>query len=50
MNIFKVGTEDIVNKDTFILFNNKIKFENFNFENGLYLGIRPEDISLEKTG
>ena len=48
MNIFKVDTEDIINKDTFRLFNNEIKFENFNFENGLYLGIRPEDISLEK--
>ena len=48
MNIFKVDTEDIINKNTFRLFNNEIKFENFNFENGLYLGIRPEDISLEK--
>lgn len=48
MNIFKVGTEDIINKDTFRLFNNEIKFKNFNFKNGLYLGIRPEDISLEK--
>ena len=48
MNIFKIETKDIINKDTFKLFNNKIKFENFNFENGLYLGIRPEDISFEK--
>ena len=48
MNIFKVGPEDIINKDTFRLFNNEIKFKNFNFKNGLYLGIRPEDISLEK--
>ena len=48
MNIFKVDNEDIIKKDTFRLFNNEIKFENFNFENGLYLGIRPEDISLEK--
>ena len=48
MNIFKVSSEDIISKDTFRLFNNEIKFENLNFENGLYLGIRPEDISLEK--
>ena len=48
MNIFKVETKDIINKDTFRFFNNEIKFENFNFENGLFLGIRPEDISLEK--
>ena len=48
MNIFKVENQDIINKDTFRLFDNEIKFENFNFRNGLYLGIRPEDISLEK--
>ena len=39
--------KDIKNKDTFVLFNKDIKFENSNFENGLYVGIRPEDISLE---
>ncbi len=48
MNIFKVKTEDIINKNTFKLFNKEIKFENLNFEYGLYVGIRPEDISLEK--
>ncbi len=47
MNIFKVRTEDIINKNTFKLFNKEIKFENLNFEDGLYVGIRPEDISLE---
>ena len=47
MNIFKVENEDIINKNTFKLFNNEIKFENTNFKNGLYVGIRPEDISLE---
>ena len=47
MNIFKVESKDIINKNTFKLFNNEIKFENINFKNGLYLGIRPEDISLE---
>ena len=48
MNIFKVKTEDIINKNTLKLFNIEIKFENLNFEDGLYVGIRPEDISLEK--
>ncbi len=48
MNIFKVEKQDIINKDTFRLFDNEIKFENFNFRKGLYLGIRPEDISLER--
>ena len=47
MNIFKVKTEDIVNKNTFKLFNIDFKFENLNFEDGLYVGIRPEHISLE---
>jgi len=47
MNIFKVESEDIINKKTFKLFNNEIKFENMNFKNGLFVGIRPEDISLE---
>ena len=47
MNIFKVENKDIINKNTFKLFNNEIKFENINFKNELYVGIRPEDISLE---
>ena len=47
MNIFRVNSEDIINKNSFKLFNKEIKFENLNFENGLYVGIRPEDISLE---
>ena len=47
MNIIKIKKEDIVNKNTFNLFNKKIKFENSNFNNDLYIGIRPEDISLE---
>ena len=47
MNIFKVESEDIINKNTFKLFNNEIQFENMNFKNGLFVGIRPEDISLE---
>ena len=47
MNIFKVKTKDIIKKNTFKLFNREVKFENLNFENGLYVGIRPEDISLE---
>ncbi len=50
MNIFKIENENIVNKNTFKLLNNEIKFENFNFKDGLYVGIRPEDISLENKG
>ncbi len=47
MNIFRIKNEDIINKNTFRLFNKEIQFGNLNFENGLYVGIRPEDISLE---
>ena len=50
MNIFKIKTEDIINKNTFKLFNKEIKFENLNFQNELYVGIRPEDITLENKG
>ena len=47
MNIFKIKTEDIINKNTFKLFNNEIKFENSKFESEFYVGIRPEHISFE---
>ena len=47
MNIFKIKTEDIINKNTFKLFNNEIKFENSKLESEFYVGIRPEHISLE---
>ena len=50
MNIFKIESEGIINKNTFKLFNNEINFENMNFKNSLYVGIRPEDFSLEKKG
>ena len=47
MNILKIESKDIINKNTFRLFNIDIHFENLNFESEIYLGIRPEDISLE---
>ena len=47
INIFKIKSEDIINQNTFKLFNKEVKFENLNFGNSLYVGIRPEDISLE---
>ena len=48
MNIFNIKKNDIINKNTFKFFEKEIKYESLNFENGLYVGIRPEDISLEK--
>ena len=50
MNIFKIKTQDIINKNTFKLFDQEIKFENSKFENEFYVGIRPEHISLENKG
>ena len=47
MNIVKIEKKEILNKNSFKLFNLDIKFENLNFEGELYIGIRPEDISLE---
>jgi len=46
MNIIKINKEQIVNSNTINLFKNKITFENFNFKDEIYLGIRPEDVSL----
>ena len=48
MNILKIKTQDIINKNTFKLLNKEIRFENSNFDREFYIGIRPEDISLEK--
>ena len=49
MNIIKINKEQIVNSNTINLFKNKITFENFNFKDEIYLGIRPEDISLKEN-
>ena len=49
MNIIKINKEQIVNSNTINLFKNKITFENFNFKDEIYLGIRPEDISLNEN-
>ena len=46
MNILKIERKNIINKNTLRLFNKDVYFENSNFENELYIGIRPEDISL----
>ena len=46
MNILKINKEKIINKNTIKLLKNEIKFENYGFEDEIYLGIRPEDISM----
>ena len=47
MNIIKINKEQIVHSNTIELFKNKITFENFKFKDDIYLGIRPEDISIK---
>ena len=47
MNIIRIDKQKIVNLNTIELFNNKIIFEKFNFKDEVYLGIRPEDISIK---
>ena len=49
MNIIKIEKEQIVNSNTINLFKNEITFENFDFKDEIYLGIRPEDISLNEN-
>ena len=48
INIFKINSKDIIDNNTFKLFEKKIILENLNMKNDFYIGIRPEDISLEK--
>ncbi len=47
MNIIKITREHITNSNTLHLFDNKITFKNFKFNDEIYLGIRPEDISIK---
>ena len=49
MNIIKINKEQIINSNSLKLFNCEITFENFKFTDEIYLGIRPEDISLNSS-
>ncbi len=49
MNIIKINKEHIINSNTLHLFNNKITFDNLEFKDEVYIGIRPEDISLKSN-
>ena len=49
MNIIKLEKENIINNNTINFFNNEIVFENINFKDEIYLGIRPEDISVKDS-
>jgi len=43
----KINKDQIINSNTIKLFTNKITFENLNFKDEVYIGIRPEDISIQ---
>tara|TARA_B100000427_G_scaffold99247_1_gene81655 strand:+ start:369 stop:1421 length:1053 start_codon:yes stop_codon:yes gene_type:complete len=47
MNIIKINKDQIINSNTIELFKNKITFENFEFKDEIYLGVRPENISIK---
>ena len=49
MNIIKINKDLIINSKTLKLFNNEVAVDNFKFEDEIYLGIRPEDISLKSN-
>ena len=46
MNIIKIKKEFISNLNTLDIFDKKVTFENYKFIDEIYLGIRPEHISL----
>ena len=47
MNILKIDKKNVINSNTVKLLDNEIKFENQKFSDEIYLGIRPEHISLK---
>ena len=49
MNILKVSLSDIVNRNTIKLFGINIQFENLEFKRDVYVGFRPEDLSLDRN-
>ncbi len=49
INILKIEKENVINSNTLNIFNNKITFNNFEFKDEIYLGIRPEDINLDNN-
>ncbi len=49
MNILKVSSSDIVDRSTIKLFGIKVQFENLEFKDEVYVGFRPEDLSMDKN-
>ena len=47
MNIIRIDKENIINGNTLKVLNNEIKFKKLNLKDEIYLGIRPEDISVK---
>ena len=49
MNIIKVENKNVINENSIRLFNKEIKFEKLKLDKEVYVGFRPEDVSLEKN-
>ena len=49
MNIIKVENKNIINENSIRLFNKEIKFEKLKLDKEVYVGFRPEDVTLEKN-
>ena len=49
MNIIKINKDQIINSKTLKLFNNEVAVDNFKFDDEIYIGIRPEDISINNN-
>ncbi len=47
MNIFQINSKNIIDNNSFKFFGRKIMIEKLNVKKDFYIGIRPEDISLE---
>ncbi len=49
MNIIKVENKNIINENSIRIFNKEIKFEKLKLDKEVYVGFRPEDVTLEKN-
>ena len=50
MNILKISKDKITNQNIINIFNKNIKFDNYNFSDDIFMGIRPEHINTDDSG
>ena len=49
INILKIPSSDIINNNSLKIFGKIVQFENVELSSDIYIGFRPEDISLDKN-